>query len=90
VKYVVLYEAAPDVLQRAPEHMPAHSARIQEFHSRGDILMVGTFGDPVAQGAMSVFPTREAAEAFVEEDPFVVNGLVTRWELREWNEVLTE
>ena len=50
--------------------------------------MVGTFGDPQTQGSMAVFPTREAAEAFVAEDPFVVHGVVRRYEIREWNEIL--
>jgi uncharacterized protein YciI len=89
VKYVLLYTAAEDVLQTAPQHFAAHSARIGEFHGRGDILMVGTFGDPVTQGSMAVFPTREAAEAFVEGDPFVAHGVVRAWEIREWDEVLT-
>jgi uncharacterized protein YciI len=37
---------------------------------------------------MGVFTTREAAEAFVRDDPFVQNGVVGSWEIREWNEVL--
>jgi uncharacterized protein YciI len=88
VKYVLFYEPAEDVMSRAPEHFPAHSKRIGEFHARGDILMVGTFGDPQRQGSMAIFPTREAAEEFVAGDPFVLNGVVRRHELREWNEVL--
>ena len=88
MKYVLFYEPADDVLTRAPEHFPAHSKRIEEFHARGDILMVGTFGDPQRQGSMAVFPTRAAAEEFVAGDPFVLNGVVRRHELREWDEVL--
>jgi uncharacterized protein YciI len=88
VKYVLFYEPAEDVMSRAPEHFPAHSERIGEFHARGDILMVGTFGDPQREGSMAIFPTREAAEEFVAGDPFVLNGVVRRHELREWNEVL--
>jgi uncharacterized protein YciI len=37
---------------------------------------------------MAVFTTREAAEEFVKGDPFVLNGLVRRWTIREWNEPL--
>jgi uncharacterized protein YciI len=37
---------------------------------------------------MAVFRTREGAEEFVAGDPFVINGVVRRWELREWNEAL--
>jgi uncharacterized protein YciI len=87
-KYVLLYESGDDVQTRAPQHLPAHSARIGEFQQRGDILMVGTFGDPQREGSMAIFPTREAAEAFVAEDPFVLHGVVRGWQLRTWNEVL--
>ena len=88
MKYVLFYEPADDVLTRAPEHFPAHSKRIEEFHARGDILMVGTFGDPQRQGSMAVFPTRAAAEEFVAGDPFVLNGVVARHELKDWDEIL--
>jgi len=88
MKYVLFYESADDVLSKAPVHFAAHNARLQEFHGRGDILMVGTFGDPQEQGSMAIFPTRSAAQAFVDGDPFVREGVVRRWEIREWNEVL--
>ena len=88
MKYVLFYESADDVMSKAPAHFPAHQERLQEFHGRGDILMVGTFGDPQEQGSMGIFPTRAAAEAFVDGDPFVLHGVVRRWEIREWNELL--
>jgi uncharacterized protein len=89
MKYVLLYESADDVASKAPPHFPAHKARLDEFHARGDLLMVGTFGDPQGQGSMAVFRTREAAEEFVSDDPFVVNGVVRSYEIRDWDEVLT-
>jgi uncharacterized protein YciI len=89
VKYVVLYQSAPDVQLKAPAHFPAHKARLDEFHRNGDLLMVGTFGDPQAQGSMAIFRTQEGAEKFVADDPFVVHGVVSNVELREWNEILT-
>ena len=88
MKYVVFYEAADDVMSRAPAHFPAHAERIQEFHARGVLLMVGTFGDPQEQGSMAIFSTREAAEEFVAGDPFVLNGVVRRYEIRDWDEAL--
>jgi uncharacterized protein YciI len=86
-KHVLFYTSADDVLAKAPEHYPAHSARCDEFHARGSLLMVGTFGDPQREGSMAIFTTREAAQEFVSEDPFVLNGVVSRWRIREWNEV---
>ncbi|WP_238012351.1 YciI family protein [Dactylosporangium sp. AC04546] len=88
MKAVVSYTSADDVLTTAPVHYPAHRARIDAFHARGDLLMVGTFGDP-REGALAVFRTRESAEEFVAGDPFVLNGVVTAYEIRDWNEILT-
>ena len=66
MKYVLFYESADDVATRAPPHYPAHRARLDEFHARGALLMVGTFGDPQAEGSMAIFSSREAAEEFVD------------------------
>jgi uncharacterized protein YciI len=89
LKYVVFYEPSDDVLTTAPAHMPAHRARLEEFHRRGTLLMVGTFGNPATEGSMAVFTTRESAEEFVAGDPFVLNGVIRGWQLREWNEIFT-
>ena len=88
MKYVLFYESGDDVALKAPPHFPAHRERIAEFHARGTLLMVGPFGNPQDEGSMAVFSTREAAEEFASGDPFVANGLVSSWYLREWNEIL--
>lgn len=51
-------------------------------------LMIGTFANPQDEGSMAIFTTREAAQAFAESDPFVLNGVVRRWSIREWNEAI--
>lgn len=86
--YVLLYDSADDVASKAPVLFPAHRARLDEFHSRGDLLMVGTFGDPQNEGSMGIFTSREAVEEFVREDPFVLGGVVKDWHIREWHEIL--
>ena len=48
--------------------------------------MVGTFGDPQAEGSMAIFRSRQGAEEFAAGDPFVLSGVVKAWELRQWNE----
>lgn len=89
MRFVLFYDSAPDVASRAPAHFPAHKARLDAFHARGDLLLVGTFGDPQAQGSMAVFATREAAEEFVAGDPFVEHGVVAAWRIWAWNEILS-
>jgi uncharacterized protein len=87
VKYVLSYEPAEGVREKAPPHVPAHSARIKEFHALGTLLMIGVFEDP-EEGAMGVFTTREAADEFARGDAFVLNGVVRDWRVLAWNESL--
>ena len=84
--FVLLYESADDVAAKAPAQFPAHKARLDDFHARGELLMVGTFGDPQAEGSMAIFRTRQGAQEFVAGDPFVLNGVVRAWQIRQWNE----
>jgi uncharacterized protein len=46
-------------------------------------------GDPV-EGALLLFRGEgpEVAEAFARADPYVRNGLVTRWQVRPWHTVV--
>ncbi len=88
MKYVMTYRAVEDFLPLAQRNYPGHSARVDEFARRGDLLMVGTFDEPMNGEAMGVFTTREAAEEFIGGDPFVLNGVVASWAVRPWNEVL--
>jgi uncharacterized protein len=87
MKYVVRYETDSEALARVGEVFPRHRATWQGFLDDGTLLAIGPMADPM-QGAMAVFATREAAERFVTVDPFVTEGLIARWELLEWNEVL--
>ncbi len=88
MKCVLLYESADDVVTRAREHFAAHAAWAERFRADGTLLMIGTFADVQADGSMGVFSHRAAAEAFVAGDPFVLQGVVRRHQLRDWNEQL--
>jgi uncharacterized protein len=90
MKYVLFYDPAEDpaadVAGLARQHFPDHRARWSQFRDRGTLLLIGPFSD--GSGAMAVFTTREAAEEFARDDPFVVHGVVGGWSVREWNEAL--
>jgi uncharacterized protein YciI len=83
---VLFYESADDVLSKAPAAFPAHRARLQEYKARGELLLVGTFADPQVDGSMAIFDTREGAESFAAGDPFVLQGVVRSWTVKEWFE----
>jgi uncharacterized protein YciI len=86
LKYVLLYESAEDVAAKAPQHAAAHREHWHPFRERGELLLIGPFGDPQSQGAMAVFTSQEAAVEFARNDPFVLNGVVRTWEVRQWDE----
>ena len=84
MKIVSFYDVSPGALPKLMEHFPAHRARLEEFHQRGVLIAAGPLGNP-PESAMGIFTSREAAEEFIKGDPFVTNGLVTKWRLLEWN-----
>ena len=88
MKYVIFYETAPGGLEKARIHYPAHRARLGAFHARGSLLMAGPWVNPT-DGAIGIFTSREAAEEFIRDDPFILNGVVGSWTIREWDEVFT-
>jgi uncharacterized protein YciI len=87
MKVLMFYEMAPGGLTKAPANFPAHKARLQEFQARDVLLMAGPYGNPPV-GALGVFTSREAAEEFSSGDPFVLNGVVGRCTLHDWQEAL--
>ena len=88
MKHVLRYtNADPLDMQRVMELFPSHQARWEVFRERGELLAIGPFEDP-REGALAVFTTREAAEAFAADDPFVVQGVVASYSITGWDEVL--
>lgn len=86
---VSFYEPEPDAgadhFARLVEAYPRHRAYLDAFAEAGDVVMIGTFGDAANDGSMAVFRSRAAAERFIAGDPFVVEGLVTRTRVLDWD-----
>ena len=64
---------------------PRHKAVVNAFVARGDVIGIGPFAD---LGNMAIFRTREAAEAFAKEDPFILEGLVKSVAIRDWSDAM--
>jgi uncharacterized protein YciI len=75
-----------EVQQQAPYLIAEHIARSQRLREEGAVLMAGAFLEPLDAPVttMAVLASREAAEAYMRGDPFVVAGHVKRWYIREW------
>ena len=86
--FLLLYDLSPDYLARRPEFRGAHLALARDAVERGELVLGGAVQDPVDM-AVLLFkgPTPAAAEAFVAADPYVKQGLVKAWRVREWTTV---
>ena len=87
--YLLIYDAAPDYLERRAAFRAEHLALARASQSRGELILGGALADPV-DGAVILFrgDSPAAAEAFAAANPYVLNGLVTRWRIRPWTTVV--
>ncbi|WP_295559400.1 YciI-like protein [uncultured Hyphomicrobium sp.] len=87
--YVLFYDYVPDYLERRGPLREAHFALASIAIERGELFLGGAFAGP-ADGAMIVFSgsSPAVAENFARADPYVAQGLVTRWWVREWTTVV--
>ena len=81
---VLRYEVVPETAARVPEVYPRHRAYLEAFAAGGELLLIGTLEDPMVNGSQALFRSRTAAERFIEEDPFVLEGLAVPTVL-DWN-----
>ncbi len=92
--YLLVYEVVPDYVERRPAFRSAHLRLAWAAHDRGELLLGGALTDAAGavDGAALLFrgDSPRVAEAFAEADPYVRNGLVTRWSVRPWATVVGE
>jgi uncharacterized protein len=83
--YILFYYVVDDYLSRRAAYREEHLRLVREAHSRGELILGGALADP-ADKALLVFrvPDPSVVEDFVRRDPYVVNGVVARWEIRSW------
>lgn len=87
MKAVVLYELGNTTIEKIRGIYPHHKALVDSFAKEGKIIAIGTFLN-IADGSMGIFQNKEYAEEFVKQDPFVLEGVVGKIIIREWNEIL--
>jgi hypothetical protein len=89
--YLLFYEVVEDYVARRAEFRNAHLDLAWKAVDRGEMVLGGAFANP-ADGALLIFKgdSPEVAERFARTDPYVINGLVKRWYVREWTTVAGE
>ena len=87
--FLLFYDVAGDYVARRGEFRDAHLEKAWAAGARGELVLAGALAGPV-DGAVLLFKGESAkvAEEFAKVDPYVLNGLVTRWHVREWTTVV--
>src|SRR3954453_3142205 len=87
--FLLFYEAGPDYHERRPQYRSEHLQCAWDSAGRGELIVAGAFADPI-DGALLMFRGEDpsVAEDFARADPYVANGLVAHWRVREWNTVV--
>ncbi|MDP5280543.1 YciI-like protein [Sphingomonas sp. DG1-23] len=85
--FLLFYELAADYLERRSRYRDAHLGLAWAAVERGELLLGGAVGDPV-ESALLLFTDVAAARAFAQADPYVAQGLVTRWSIAPWATVV--
>ena len=88
VHLVLEYTLVDDYVERRAALREEHLALARAAHERGELLLAGALADPYDRALLVWTAPREVVKQFAEQDPYVVNGLVTRWEIRTWNVVI--
>ena len=87
--YLLIYDLASDYLARRGEFRNEHLQLAWDAQQRGEIVIAGALADP-ADTAVLLFTgdSPDAAERFARADPYVTNGLVKSWRVRQWTTVV--
>ena len=88
--FALTYDVVDDFVNRRMPFRPAHIKEVRDAHARGELVMAGALGEPA--GALLIFrgAERSVAEHFAKADPYVLNGVIKSWRVREWTTVVGE
>jgi uncharacterized protein len=85
MKTVVIGKPSGATMEEIMAVYPRHKLVVEKYVKQGDIIGIGPFTD---LGNMAIFRSHTAAEQFVSEDPFILEGLVRSVAIHDWNDTL--
>lgn len=85
MKAVVIGESSGASMETIMKVYPRHKAVVDKYIAAGEVIGIGPFTD---RGNMAIFKSRRVAEQFVSEDPFIREGLVKSYVIRDWDDNL--
>ncbi|MFW5973589.1 MAG: YciI-like protein [Bacteroidota bacterium] len=89
--YLLFYDLVDDYTERRTAHRAEHLKLAREAERRGELVLGGALADPPDTGIL-LFRGESpgVAERFAAADPYVTNGIVRRYWIRQWTTVVGE
>ncbi len=83
--YILQYEYVENVLEKRAPYREAHLALFGKQVQNGNVIIGGAIDHPPT-GAVTVFRNLmpNDIEQFVQQDPYVINGLVTKYTIKPY------
>jgi len=87
--YILVYKTIDNYIRERTPFREEHLNLATEYSENKGLVLAGALDDPTDE-ALLVFrgDNEEAARSFVENDPYVKNGLIKEWYIRKWNVVI--
>lgn len=86
--YILTYDFVSDYMYARTPHRADHFAHIKPYIDNGSLLLGGALVDPSDKGVLVFQATDEqTVEEIAKQDPYVKNGVVTKYVVRQWSVV---
>jgi uncharacterized protein YciI len=88
VYWILFYDVVDDYVERRGAYRAEHLGLASKAVEDGSLVLAGALAEP-PDGAVLIFKSDSSAvaEAFAENDPYVREGIVTSWRVRQWTVV---
>lgn len=90
--FLLIYDYVPDYLERRDPLRSAHLELARASVARDELQLGGAVPDDDPPFGLLLFKaeTHQIAEDFARADPYVAQGVVASWRVREWITVVGE
>jgi uncharacterized protein YciI len=88
--FVIIGHDGPNGARLRPELRPAHLANLRPLADAGKVAVAGPFTDGSGSLIVADFEDEDAARAFARNDPYALEGVFERVEVKPFRKVFPE
>ncbi len=87
--YILVYKTVDNYIEKRAAFRQEHLGLATEYHEAKGLVLAGALDSPPDE-ALLIFrgENEDDAKSFVNNDPYVKNGLIKEWYIRKWNVVI--